>query len=151
MKKFHDWATRLDAYFIKCAEKEFEYGNFDCWIFVADGILAMTGEDIIFKFERGYESEKEAGISIRNCVKGSDHIPVQAAFEILVKRVAKECGFKEVGINFAKRGDTVLMDNRLNNSLGFVDLSGRYVICPDPKKGIMRAPLHFGYKFWSID
>lgn len=151
MKKFHDWATRLDKYFNECADKEFKYGVFDCWIFVADGILAMTGEDIIFKFARGYETESEAVILMKKAKPNSNHMPKLAVFEFLVNTVAKECKFKQVNINFAKRGDVSLMDQALNNSLGFVDLSGRYVIFPHPKKGIMRAPLKYGYKFWSIN
>ena len=46
IKKYFDWATRLDKYFEDCATRSFEYGVFDCALFMADGVKAMTGVDV---------------------------------------------------------------------------------------------------------
>ncbi len=151
MNKLFDWPTRLDKYFIDCANKKFEYGVFDCAIFVADGITAMTGIDIFWEYRGKYENEKEAESLIRILIPGSESIPVQAAFDLVIRSVVEENKFKQVDKNFAPRGCLVLLDEMLNSSLGLLSLDGRQIYCPHPEEGLLILPLNHGYKFWSID
>lgn len=40
-----DWRARLSAYLIEVGDKPFAYGEFDCALFVAGAVEAMTGEN----------------------------------------------------------------------------------------------------------
>lgn len=150
MNKLFDWPTRLNKYFDECAFKEFEYGVFDCALFVADGIQAMTGVDILSKYRGKYRNEEEAKFLIIHFDLSSD-LPLQASFDKIINFIADEYKFKNVTKNFVPRGGIVLMDEMFSNSLGLVDLSGRAIICPHPEHGLLSVPLNHGYKFWSID
>ena len=151
MNKLHNWATKLDSYFDECAKKEFEYGVFDCAIFVVDGVLAMTGADIFWEQRGKYKNEDEAKTLIRKIFPRAEHIPVQAVFDRIIDQFVELNKFKKVSKNFVPRGGIVLLDEMLSNSLGLVDLSGREIVCPHPEHGLLSVPLHHGYKFWSIE
>ncbi|KKL24189.1 hypothetical protein LCGC14_2417810, partial [marine sediment metagenome] len=144
-----DWPTRLDKYFEDCADNKFEYGVFDCAIFIADGILAMTGVDIIQEQRGKYKNEVEAKSLIRIIIPNSNSI--QAAFDLIIRLVVKENKFKEVDRNFAQRGCLVLLDEMLNNSLGLLGLDGRQIYCPHPEEGLFILPIHHGCQFWNIE
>ncbi len=150
MKKLFDWPTRFNNYLDACAKKEFQYGVFDCALFFADGILAMTGVDNLSKCRGKYKNEEEAKFLIIHFNLDSAGLPLQASFDKIINFIADEYKFKSVTKDFVPRGGIVLMDEMLSNSLGLVDLSGREIVCPHPEHGLLNVPLHHGYKFWSI-
>lgn len=45
MKRLPDWPQRLDAVIVEATAKPFRYGAFDCCLFAADAVRAMTGVD----------------------------------------------------------------------------------------------------------
>ena len=54
-----DWQERLDAEITAAKSRPFSYGSHDCWLFVADCVLAMTGIDYAAQL-RGYSSKEQA-------------------------------------------------------------------------------------------
>lgn len=57
--KFHDWQTRLAAVIDASHTKEFSYGTFDCALFAANCVQAITGIDYAASL-RGYHSKIDA-------------------------------------------------------------------------------------------
>ena len=51
-----DWQTRLAAYFDENAGRPHQYGAFDCALFVAGAVEAMTGKDFGAPFRGKYRS-----------------------------------------------------------------------------------------------
>jgi hypothetical protein len=57
--RYPDWPQRLDATLAAARTRSFDFGKFDCALFAADCVLAMTGIDHAEKF-RGYDSQTAA-------------------------------------------------------------------------------------------
>ena len=54
-----DWPGRLDAVVSAAARRRFRYGDFDCCLFAADVVNAITGVDRAAEL-RGYRSRRQA-------------------------------------------------------------------------------------------
>lgn len=59
MNRLDDWSERLDAVMTEAKGKTFAYGAFDCALFAADCVLAITGIDYAEEL-RGYTSKVAA-------------------------------------------------------------------------------------------
>lgn len=57
--RFEDWPQRLDAALAASRSRRFAYGTFDCMLFAADCVQAITGVDHAADF-RGYDSKVAA-------------------------------------------------------------------------------------------
>lgn len=71
-QRFPDWPTRLSAYLIQVEGRKFRYGRWDCVLFMAGGVLAMTGADLA-KGHRGYSGK--AGASAKLAEMGAGDWP----------------------------------------------------------------------------
>jgi len=60
-----DWEPRLNAYLAGCEGRAFAWGEWDCALFVADAVLAMTGADFGAAFRGQYLNAKEARAALR--------------------------------------------------------------------------------------
>ena len=57
--RFYDWQERLDAAMNRAKSQMFSYGEFDCALFAADCVQAITGADYAAEL-RGYDSKVAA-------------------------------------------------------------------------------------------
>lgn len=57
--RFQDWPTRLDAAVTAAQGRRFRYGVFDCCLFAADVVVAITGVDTAAAL-RGYRGRRAA-------------------------------------------------------------------------------------------
>lgn len=57
--RVHNWSLRLAETFEKAEKQSFVYGTFDCALFAADCVLAVTGVDYAADL-RGYTSKIDA-------------------------------------------------------------------------------------------
>lgn len=92
-----DWPERLNAAISDAHAKPFEWGTFDCWIFCADCILAMTDKDSAEDFRGKYTTEAEAEIILSEY--GS------------VTQMLQKLGYEKMDNKlFARRGDIVTFE-----------------------------------------
>lgn len=54
------WERRLNEYLLECRGRPFEYGQFDCLLFVCGAVEAMTGENPAAHLIGRYTSQDEA-------------------------------------------------------------------------------------------
>lgn len=77
MTRRDDWQARLVAYLARCAGVPWRPGQYDCALFVAGAVEAMTGRDLADGW-RGHYRSTRAGLRL---VRGSgypDHIAMVA-------------------------------------------------------------------------
>lgn len=60
MTRLPDWEKRWHAFIEAWRARPYLYGESDCMMFVADGILAVTGEDLAAPWRGCYATEDEA-------------------------------------------------------------------------------------------
>jgi hypothetical protein len=140
--RYPDWDQRLHQFLLGQVANPFHYGRFDCAIFCADALVAMTGVDVAAPFRGQYLSRKEALAAAKNyCGKATvDHV---------VAAVAQRHGLLPVAPAYAQRGDVILLNRMRDVSLGIVSLNGREVLAAG-RKGFMRVPLSRAKRAWRI-
>ena len=84
----------------------FEWGTWDCCIFGADCILAMTGEDKLHEFRNKYNSRHSAALALREIGSGT------------LDKTLKEHLGPSVGGARAWRGDIVFHKNNVGVCVG---------------------------------
>lgn len=60
MKRTEGWRKRLASYVSACRSTPYELGTFDCWLFVAGAIEAMTGKDLGLVQRGRYKTQRGA-------------------------------------------------------------------------------------------
>jgi len=136
--RYDDWVTRLDVYVESMQGRKFAYGEFDCGLFAAGCIQAMTGEDLAAEL-RGYES-RAAAIEAMKRLCGS------ASIRKLGDAIAAAHNLSAVPVLMAQRGDLAIVRDR---RFGIVTLSGTEIYVP-AKRGIMRFALKDATKVYRI-
>lgn len=135
MKRKKDWFERLVAFLAKHQNTSFEWGAFDCCLFVADAIVEMTDIDIATPFRGKYKTEKGA---IRALMKYGDG-DVKSTFTQLL-------GPFKPRLN-AGRGDVALVSTSTGNAVGIVFNNVVWVASPD---GLITIPLRAALGCWSV-
>lgn len=136
MTRFPDWPARLEAFLFANADRKFKYGEWDCCLFVADAIHAMTGTDLAVGF-RGYGKRSEG--------LGYGAYTVRS----IVKAVTALYRMPEVEPVRASRGDMVLIRRPHDFSLGLVALNGRSILIA-LKRGYGPIPLERAHQVWRV-
>jgi hypothetical protein len=142
MRRHADWPQRFQQFLINQREQPFQYGERDCCLFVADAVLAMTGNDLAASFRGKYRTRKEALVLIKDYAG-------KPSVEAVVEKVMQEHGLQEVLPSYAQRGDIVLVQRAKDYSLGIVDLNGKHVIAA-AKKGYLRLDLSRATRAWRV-
>lgn len=128
-----DWKGRLARYVTECFQRPFVPGQFDCALFVAGAVEAMTGHDPAAPFKGVYTSFEE-GLTILRAAGHDDPVAMVAAL------------FEEVHPVFAQPGDIVTVDGQAGYALGIVQGDRVYALHPDgagvglvPRDRVLRA------------
>lgn len=139
MRRFEDWPQRLESYLFVCKKRDFEWGSFDCALFVAGAVQAMTGIDFSDKYRGRYKTERGALMAMR-----------RQGFNDVVG-VATYCfGAPSASVLKAQRGDVVAFDTDDGTALGVVDLSGSAFLAVMCHGGLARRPLSQAVLTWRI-
>jgi hypothetical protein len=117
-----DWQNRLTDYLRERHRLPFEYGKWDCALFAAGAVKAMTGKDPM-RGLRGYKS-LTAGLRKAKAKGHADHVAAVAAM------------FAEVPPSMAAPGDIAIVDG--GKSIGIVQGASIYVIT---ESGLGLVPL----------
>lgn len=133
MTRRSDWSSRLDVFLRQQADRNFQYGDFDCCLFVCDAIEVMTGIDPAAGLRGEYGSVRSAA-ELMKVTCGA------ASVARITEQVTKVHGMPEIPVLRAGRGDMLLISRARDYSLGIVPLDGRGAIVAG-KKGLLRVPL----------
>ena len=136
------WDTKeFHTFLLERALRAFAWGRNCCATFAADGVLAMTGTDIMADL-RGYTNPDEAFRKIKAVTGGT-------SLEAAVEYCTKQYGLTERQHTLlAQRGDLVLYSDGSSLIAGLVHLNGRDVVSPG-EKGLLRNPLTCIKRVWT--
>lgn len=116
------WHLALSNYFDDVAYNRFEYGKFDCCLFVAGAVQAMTGVDLAADYRGNYTDADSATKALQTIGAGS-----------LAKTLTSMFG-KPRHVAHAKRGDIVLYHDR-DDEIGALGICcgtfSRFIGCVD--------------------
>jgi len=141
MKRFDGWEGLLDAFVESRKGSRFCWGVNDCCLFACDAVLAMTGEDLARGFRETYATAKQARKALRQ-------LGIETVGQLAECR-ARDFGLREVPPPFAQRGDVVLLDRDLGESLGIVSLAGTEVLAPGEER-LAEVAFHAALRAWRI-
>jgi hypothetical protein len=144
MLRLDHWATRgFHDFLLSRAQAPFAWGQHDCALFAADGVLAITGVDIADDFRGKYSDEASAFAAIAQICGGTT-----------VADAAQYCAAKH-GLEpwlsplMAQRGDLVVLEESDRVIAGLVHLNGRHVVCAG-ETGLLRLPLTAVLRAWHV-
>lgn len=111
MKRFDDWASRLNAYVIAAQDRvtpgmAVDWGKDDCCTFIAGGVEAMTGVDPMAEFRGRYKTRLGAMKALKRIGGGS-----------LETALTKVFG-KPISPGFGDKGDVALLGDACGLVLG---------------------------------
>ena len=138
MIRVEDWPERLDAYLESVKDKPFQYGIHvhDCCTFMADAVLAIAGVDVM-KGLRTYQDKKSAYRVARDYGGGG--------LAEAVDKAMGEWGCKEVPPLTAQRGDVVLFETEIGDTVGIC--VGDRITAPG-ENGLLFNPLSDINRAW---
>ena len=130
-----DWANRLNTYIEQHLNTPFEWGTFDCCLFTADAIQAMTGQDFAAEFRGHYSSLRGSKHALKKYGAGDLRLTIEAKFGPMCSRLC------------AGRGDIALVKTPLGDALGIV-WSGK--IWAAAERGLMTLPMSSCLGCWEV-
>ena len=144
LKRFPNWLELLDPCVQQAhwGKKTFQWGIFDCALFVCDCILTITGVDPGKDFRGKYTTQEEAAAIMQQFAGGG--------IEALAVKMAAQLQMPEIKpVTFAQRGDIVLVSNSRNDrALGIVGFDARFVLCAS-EQGLARVPMKRWLRAWK--
>jgi len=133
MQRLPNWPARLDRFLVGAAVRRFDYGVFDCCLFVCEAIEVMTGIDPARPFRGRYRS-RAAG---RRLLLSAGGIPALAA----------KHGMPEIPIGQAGRGDVLLFRSMC---IGLVALSGVDALVIGKSGALTRVDATLARRAWKV-
>ena len=123
MTRHIDALTNLNKLIAEKEHEPFQWGTWDCCIFAADIVLAMTGEDQISEFRDAYDSKYTAMVALRELGSGT-----------LYETIRSKLG-DPIPLTRARRGDIVFQKKNCGVCLGSLSafLSEDGIILSDTK------------------
>jgi hypothetical protein len=125
------------------ASTPFQWGRFDCCLFAADAIQAITKVDIASEFRNRYHDQASAFALIKQITGGTT--VADAAAYCATKHGMSEWTYPM----FAQRGDLVVFENGSNLIAGVVNLSGTQVVSVS-ESGLVTAPVTAIRRAWRV-
>lgn len=144
MQRFPDWPRRLHLLIQSSQAIVFDWGHYNCGLFVTRWIREATGVDLGTPYAGKCTDEASAEALFLN---GYADLGSFAA------AIAAANGMPEVAPSFARRGDVVWVDNGTSEhpsqygALGVV--GGRFAICMS-ETGTKRVHMHRWKRAWQV-
>jgi hypothetical protein len=133
-----NWPAKFNEVVEEYGQKEFTWGQSDCFCFAADCIKAITGFDLLQNWREAYKTRDEA-LQLLEA-----HGGVQASAE----EILEPLGSTECEINFIRRGDLLLLEINGENMLAIWD--GFNALAPIDGRGLCKLNKSFIKKCWAI-
>jgi len=134
-----NWLPLLDQFIIKNRNTPFQFGGFDCCLFVCDAIQAMTGVDVAADFRGKYKTEIGAAKFM---------LKIGGVLGI-AERVAAENNLQKVDLNFAWRGDGVYFEPNGDGVVGVISTCGKQIAAAG-EVGVVFYPRSDAQIIWRI-
>lgn len=138
LRRREDWPEKLNAYIGTCWERPFEWGRFDCAIFAAGAVEAMTGEDPMAWARGRYASREEAEALIPGGVAA------------MAGKAARDNGWTEIPAGLAQRGDLAIVRTPEGPAFGIVFPGQPKVAAAARGGGVALLPLGEILKAWRV-
>ncbi|KKN05810.1 hypothetical protein LCGC14_1083640 [marine sediment metagenome] len=136
MIRHDDWPTALSNKIEERRWQPFELGTNDCFLFMCDCWLAMTGVDLA-QGRRGYRG-----------VMGARRIRRGKSFRQNWYGIWAKFGLESRPMWSAGRGDIILFKNHKNRyTLGIMALDGKNVLCPGELM-LLGVPRNINMEAW---
>lgn len=144
LKRIEHWRTRAyHQFLLDRARAPFAWGENDCALFAADGILAQTGTDVAADFRGKYTDEAGAFATIKT-VCGGTTVADAAAY------CAQKFGMTELDHPLmAQRGDLAIVEDSGNLVAGLIHLNGRDIAVVGTQ-GLHRIPITSIQRAWGV-
>ena len=144
MTRLPQWDTVLLPEFVeRNRHRPFAWGSWDCSLFAAEAIQAITGVDVGAEFRGKYKTERSAMRTIKR-VTGGTGVGAAAAY------VAQQNGMAEIAHpRAAGRGDLVIANNAGRVLAGIVAQHGRSVLSVG-ERGLTEVPLEAIKRAWRV-
>lgn len=139
MKRMQDWAVRLDVYLRASRTRAFAWGEFDCALFAAGGVEAMTERDFARHFRGKYKTSKGSVVALKKYGAGN-----------LRETAENFLGLPLPSVLRAQRGDVIGMNAEAGFALGLVDLTGQSFAVVAPENGLSFLPLRLAALAWRV-
>lgn len=107
MMRRPEWEHVLSDWIAQAGDRAFRYGRWDCCIFAAGAVKAMTGDDPMRAFRGAYKSAATADQALASIGAGSLEATLDGMFD-------------RVPVGFARAGDLAFYDG----SVGVVSMTG---------------------------
>lgn len=141
MRPVSDWQSRLDRYLAGCVHRRFRWGQHDCGLFVAGAIDAKCAVDLAADLRGTYHSRESAAEAVQRLCGGSTVL--QAA-----EHLFELYGCAAEPVDFAQRGDAVLLQMEQTELLGIVAMDGR-LVAPGPR-GLLYFRRQCAVRAWRV-
>ncbi len=141
LKRLDHWPGLLESFIDSRRHVPFQWGKNDCVLFSCDAVLAMTGQDLARGFRDTYDTA-------RGALKAMHLLDASSVGE-LADVFAARLGLRVLPATFAQRGDVVLLNRELGESLGIVSLNGVDIWAP-AEEGLAEIPITEGLRAWRI-
>lgn len=143
MNRLELWEGRLAIQITAARDKEYRVAVWDCSLWIAGCIEAMTGVDIRPAFVGNYTDEASSRVWMRDFAGGG---LVETATLILGR-----FGIEVLpSVRMAQRGDVVILDMPNHDDiLGIVGLDGRCALFP-AERGLAAIPLRSCKLAWRV-
>lgn len=146
MQRLPNWPRRLHQLIESSKAITFEWGRYDCAMFVIAAVREITGIDVGEALRGTYQDEAGAEAIF---LTGFADLGAFAA------SIATANQMPEVAPAFARRGDVVWVDNGTDDNpspygaLGIVGLDGRFAVCMS-ETGTKRVHMHRWKRAWQV-
>lgn len=99
MSRREGWEHQLADFVVSARSRVFQYGSFDCCSMPCAAALEIVGVDPLAPFRGRYKSERGAVRIIRGA----------GGFVQLIEKIMSDVSAPEIAVNFARRGDILLV------------------------------------------
>jgi hypothetical protein len=143
LQRIQNWPRRLHTLIASSQGIVFQWGQYDCGMFVARWIREVTGGavDVGAPYRGTYSTEP-----------GADAVFLAGYSDLgsFAAAIAAANSMPEVPPTFARRGDIVWVDNGTTyGALGVVGLDGRFAHCMG-SQGTVRVHQHRWQRAWQV-
>jgi hypothetical protein len=137
-KRFEDWTERLEYFLWLAQGRAFAWGAWDCSLFGAEGVKALTGDDFGAAFRGQYSDAAGAAQALIEIGEGDLESTVTSFMGPPLSLPAK-----------AQRGDLVLFESGDGPALGIIELTGTHFAAVTTR-GTVRLPRARALQAWRV-
>lgn len=139
MQRVENWPTCLNRFIDKSRDLTFQWGKTDCALWVCDAVKEITGRDLATGYRDHYKSKSGAARFMKRMAGGG-------LLEV-AEKFTREAGVEPIPVDLAQRGDVVIFDGPLGDTLGIC--LGRMIAATGPE-GLTFCPARLAMKAWRI-